>query len=768
MHTRHGLIAGLLLAALACITPARAQYPVPATGSGEPAATELPERLTRAEVRDIVSRLPDDEVRALLIGQLDKVAMASEAVGMEGGAADELMQAGDRARDRLLEILSSSRRLGAALDVAWRRLTGDGETSPARLALSLLLAIVVAWLAERLFVRMAGSIGQRKTTVAAPKFLARCGLLVLRAVCDLLGILIGFLAAAGTLFVLLRGNESAPLVLIEIVGIIAAVRAAGALSNAVLAPHTPWLRPLPIGDAAARAIHARVVAFCALWLLSGVPSDVLGSLGVETAVVRLTTLVMSAVLIAGLVLMVLQGQRPMADFIRSGSETAATGDRFRDTLASRWHVFATMYLVALWVLAIGIRLSTGEEVSGRAIASMLMLVAIPVVDGALRAACARVFAPSPREAEAPLAAPATAPDDSAAAAATAAEPASPETYELAMLRNLRILLALLWIVLFAGLWNLDLNRLAEAAVGGRLASSLFEIVLTVVLAYALWSLVQAAVERVVGKPGGASGDGAGSGEIGGPGVSRVATLLPLLRKVVAIALVVMVAMIVLSALGVNIGPLIAGAGMIGLAVGFGAQTLVRDVISGFFFLLDDAFRMGEYVEIDAIRGSVERISVRSLRLRHHNGPVHTIPFGDIRHITNYSRDWAIMKFEIRLPFETDINKVRKIIKGIGEEMIADETLGDGMLEPLKSQGVNRMDDSALIVRCKFTSKPGEQFVLRREAYTRIQTALAAAGIHFAPRRVIVETSDGRAPTAVEAQAAAGSVDTEPSSKTSST
>ena len=150
--------------------------------------------------------------------------------------------------------------------------------------------------------------------------------------------------------------------------------------------------------------------------------------------------------------------------------------------------------------------------------------------------------------------------------------------------------------------------------------------------------------------------------------------------------------------------------------------------------------------------------MRSLQLRHHNGPVHTLPFGDIRHITNYSRDWAIMKFEIRLPFETDINKVRKIIKKVGQEMMDDEALSQGLLQPLKSQGVNRMDDSALIVRCKFTSKPGEQFVLRREAYTRIQTALAAEGIHFAPRRVIVETAGGKPPTEAELQAAAGSDD----------
>ena len=128
-------------------------------------------------------------------------------------------------------------------------------------------------------------------------------------------------------------------------------------------------------------------------------------------------------------------------------------------------------------------------------------------------------------------------------------------------------------------------------------------------------------------------------------------------------------MLVLSSLGVNIGPLIAGAGVVGIAIGFGAQTLVRDIVSGFFYLIDDAFRIGEYVVIDQIRGTVEKISVRSFQLRHHDGPVHTIPYGEIRSLTNWSRDWAIMKFELRIPFETDIEKVRKIIKQIAQNGI---------------------------------------------------------------------------------------------------
>ena len=230
------------------------------------------------------------------------------------------------------------------------------------------------------------------------------------------------------------------------------------------------------------------------------------------------------------------------------------------------------------------------------------------------------------------------------------------------------------------------------------------------------------------------------GEQGGTGATRISTLMPVLRKFLLIVVTSITVMVVLSSLGINIGPLLAGAGVVGIAIGFGAQTLIKDIISGVLFLVDDAFRKGEYVDVGTVKGAVEDIRLTSLKLRHHNGPIHTIAHGSIQSLTNYSRDWAIMKFEIRVPFEADVEKVRKIIKRVGQEMLEDEELKDMMLGPLKSQGVNRMDDSALIIRCKFTARPGQQFMVRRVAFTRIQQAFEENGIQFAPRRVIVESA----------------------------
>ena len=232
-------------------------------------------------------------------------------------------------------------------------------------------------------------------------------------------------------------------------------------------------------------------------------------------------------------------------------------------------------------------------------------------------------------------------------------------------------------------------------------------------------------------------------EGGGSSASRLATLLPLFRNFILIIIIVTVALIVLMELGVNVGPLFAGAGIVGVAVGFGSQSLVRDIFSGAFFLFDDAFRKGEYIDVGGVKGTVENISVRSFQLRHHLGALHTIPFGEIQVLTNYSRDWVIMKLPLRVTYDTDVEKVRKLIKNLGKELLSDPVIGENFIQPLKSQGVIEMQDSAMIIRVKFMTKPGDQWLVRKKVYEEIRILFEKEGINFAHREVTVRLADGK-------------------------
>ncbi|MDH3950372.1 MAG: mechanosensitive ion channel family protein, partial [Deltaproteobacteria bacterium] len=295
-------------------------------------------------------------------------------------------------------------------------------------------------------------------------------------------------------------------------------------------------------------------------------------------------------------------------------------------------------------------------------------------------------------------------------------------------RLFRIVLVVALFFVVLRLWGIDIS------ITRVLSSTVLSIIVALLLGLVLWEYSKALIDRKLREEFPEDDE---EMEEGGAGGTRKGTLLLLLRKFVLIVLVVIVTMIVLSEMGIDIGPMIAGAGIVGLAIGFGAQTLVKDIISGVFFLIDDAFRIGDYVETAGQRGTVEQISIRSMRLRHHRGTIHTIPFGAMSSVGNYSRDYQIMKLEFRVRYDTDINKVRKIIKKINMEIQKDEILAAGLLDKIKSQGVKALDDSAMIMRVKFKTVPGQQFVIRKEVFRLMQEAFAEQGIEFAHRNVTV-------------------------------
>ena len=268
-----------------------------------------------------------------------------------------------------------------------------------------------------------------------------------------------------------------------------------------------------------------------------------------------------------------------------------------------------------------------------------------------------------------------------------------------------------------------------------------DILLVAALCWVGFGAVRILIDHKIEEEGGVSEDVELGGEGGGAGASRLATLLPIIRYVLLTVIFSIAAIMILSKLDIEIGPIFAGAGVVGIAIGFGAQTLIRDMFSGAFFLMDDAFRRGEYVEIEGIKGVVEKISIRSFQLRHHLGALHTIPFGEIKQLTNYSRDWVMMKLPLRVTYDTDVEKVRKLVKKLGQELLEHPQVGDTFMQPLKSQGVYKMEDSAMIIRVKFMTKPGEQFVTRKVVYQSIQDLFAREGIKFAHKEVTVRLAD---------------------------
>jgi len=289
-------------------------------------------------------------------------------------------------------------------------------------------------------------------------------------------------------------------------------------------------------------------------------------------------------------------------------------------------------------------------------------------------------------------------------------------------RVLRVLIGLTGLLALAQLWGFDPLALLNSEVGRRLASSLVTIAVVVVAALVGWHLLHGAIERYLTAT---DSDGNLRQRSG-----RARTLLPLVRNAAFVVMVVMVVLIVLSELGVNIAPLLAGAGVLGIAIGFGSQKLVQDIIAGAFILFEDTIAVDDIVKLGEHAGKVEAISIRAIRLRDANGGLHTIPFGSVGTVVNLTKEFNYAVFDIGIAYAEDTDRVASIITDLGAELQADEKWGPIMAEPLEVLGVERFDASAVIMRARVKTTPGDRFGLTREFNRRIKQRFDAAGIEF--------------------------------------
>lgn len=214
------------------------------------------------------------------------------------------------------------------------------------------------------------------------------------------------------------------------------------------------------------------------------------------------------------------------------------------------------------------------------------------------------------------------------------------------------------------------------------------------------------------------------------GERRAATLTNILRGAGSIALFVTAGMVIISQLGIKLGPMIAAAGIGGLAIGFGAQNLVRDVISGFFILFEDQVRVGDVVQLDGQGGLVEDVTLRHIRLRDLNGTVHYFPNGMIGRVSNMSKQFSYYLIDFGVAYREDTDEVFAVMEKVVEEMRADETWSKDILEPLEILGVDRFADSAVILRARIKTPPLRQWATGRQFNRRFKKALDAAGIEI--------------------------------------
>ena len=729
---RYLLIAVLILLPASLVgTPSRAQLAAVQAASAAQKPEPPPDQ---AQVKALIQTLNDPAAREKLIQQLtvltqqQQAAQKSEQVEPIGSRVLKFLSARVAEAGEEFGALGHSFR-GLPTAERWfeRQLADpltrahwvDLVTSLATVLAAGAAAFLLAYMAIR---RPRRSLERRRARTVPSKLMFAVLRLILRL------IPIGLFGVVGYSLLSMIGPPAvvnlATLTIINasmlVLGVIAA-------SRFLLAPRTPSLRLIPFGDKPARFLHRWICWIGAILAFGFFGISALQLLGLPRIAAHAALKLVGFSVLVILVSVVIADRKDVARWIRGDREAAGAkgGAAFwsvRERLSEIWHLLAVAYLVATFaVWAFDVDGGFDFILHGTLISILVIVAArlsLLAVDHALARGTRLSRDPDtrfPRLRE------------------------RADIYLPIIRASISVIVWLIAIVALVDIWGIDTVSWFEGTAGRILLAKIASIAFVVVSALIAWEFVSAIIETYL----------VGAVRDGSPvqRSQRVRTLLPLLRNAFLIFLIVIVLLIVLSEIGLNIAPLLAGAGVVGLAIGFGAQTLVKDVITGIFILFENTIAVGDVVDLGGGHsGLVEHFSVRTIKLRDGNGGVHTVPFSNVTAVNNMTKDFAYYVFNVKVDYALDSDRVVEAVTQLGTELQQDAPYKDLILAPIEIIGVDSFGADAAILQARFKTKPIQQWTVGREFNRRMKKRFAELGIplNFPQSMVVLPGSGGSA------------------------
>ena len=599
----------------------------------------------------------------------------------------------------------------------------------------LILVAAVAVAAESILRRTLRTLRSKLASGAGPEQGLRSVVqIALLALLDGLGVLVVFLICHAAVGMWFTGNTPYDRLAAAVLTGIFSWRLYVLLFRVVLQPDMPNARLCEVKDREAHAMYLRISAVMLLIILARILGQVL--IAMKTPVEAMGAFQVLGVMIylTGFLWLTVASREAARQWFGGLGRLAPIIGRLGDT----WVPAASTFFVALGLTQIYGAVSGRVHVGNAMVLTLVLVVGVLIFETLMQAFVRRL--------------------DSQLKGRTPASD-SPKLPDV-VARCVRVAVLIGVAVTIAESWVVQVFALADEGEWEQVTQSSRTAGITLFLAYVLWELLKYATDPYMARRNKSAADAIADGDAAATPASRISTMMPLMRATAAVLIAVVAVMIALESFGINITPLIAGASVFGIAISFGSQTLVKDIVSGIFYLSDDAFRVGEYIDCGKAKGTVEGFTLRSIKLRHQNGQVHTIPFGQLGQITNFSRDWITTKFNLRFARDTDIEKLRKVAKKIGADIAETPACKADLLAPFKMQGVADITENALLVRFKFTARPGNPAAIQREAVKRMFNTFPGLGIEFAKEgaAVVLHTT-----TATVDSASTGSAQNDPAS-----
>ena len=679
----------------------------PGARAAEPPVAAQPAPVSADELERLVHTLQDDTARAKLVEELRALIAAQRGTETEKPAATALFGQLSQQIDAFTgEILA-----GAAMVVDAPYLFGWAREQISNAAARRLwteaafafgvvfgVAIIAEWVVRSILSRLLPSLPVRRRDTRSIRILfALLGLVI-----DLLPLLAFTGIAYVALSMALDPFTRTRITLSALVNATVEARLLLCVVKSVLLPADSGVVFVPIDAETRNYLYIWVRRF-AFWAIFGyaVPQAAWW-LGVPGALYALMLKTVGLVLAVLAVIFLLQNRASVAVWIAGDPASSSGWGSIRRTLGEIWHLLAIVYIVGIYLIY-ALHIEGGSAYVLRAtVVSLVFIVAAQLLVRFVRGLSRRGFAIKPElKAQFP-------------------------TLEQRANRYIPILTGLTSGVIYvlAALtvlqaWNVGAFAWFTSDLGRRIVGNALSIGMEIFVALALWEIFASAIERYL------SGVDAG----GAPRRTRIRTLLPLLRTAMLCVIVVLTSLIILSHIGVDITPLLAGAGVVGLAIGFGSQALVKDIITGLFILIEDQLAVGDIVDVGKDQtGVVEAITMRTIRLRDQAGAVHTVPFGEVTTVKNLTRDFAYVVARITISYSEDIDRVVEILRQVSAELMEDEELRPLILDPFDYQGVDTLDASSVVLLLRIRTVASQQWMVGRAFNRLVKIAFDKHGV----------------------------------------
>jgi moderate conductance mechanosensitive channel len=688
-------------------TPAPAPQPKPTPGEEHSAAA------TREDLQNMLETLHDPAKRDELAKQIETLLHVQQPETVpeeEQGIGARILSAFSAA---LQDFSDSMQALGRSFGASghllvWLETQGGDPVLRAMwleigkdLAISLGAGLIVAYLVSRGVKRARRRLALR----AGDRLPRRIRFAFARLLIELLPIVAFGLVSLG-----IAGwaapMRNAQLVLLAIINATLASVAAAALVRFMLSPMEPGLRLLPLRDFTAVYLYiwSRRLIVVGVWGYMILQTAML--LGLPPSDYLVAAKILGFLVTALLVILILQNRETVGGWIRG---TPEEGRRrivpgvVRNALAEFWHVVLVVYLVGIY-LVWAFNIADGFFYLLRAtISTALVIGAVAAGERWLPPLFNRFSGvDAARVARFPLVA------------------ARANRYIPVLRRVMVYVVRIAALLLILAAWGVDVAGFLFGPAGRTFLGRATDIIIVLVLALAAWEILGGIIYARLNQR-----DESGYSMLRS---ARARTLLPLVRNVLLIVISVMASLVILSEIGVNIAPLLAGAGVVGLAVGFGAQSLVKDVIAGAFLLFEDTINIGDVVDVGGKSGVVEGMTIRSIRLRDQAGVLHTMNFGNIATISNMTRDYSYYVVDIKVSYRYDPDEIAAVLRETDEELRADAKFKHDVMAPIEIMGLESFADTSFIVRARLRTRPIRQWDVGREFNRRLKHNMDRHGI----------------------------------------